>query len=291
MIDLSIIIVNRNVSKFLEECLSSIYRSTHVITFEIIFIDNHSTDNSLEIVRSKFPDVSIIENQHNLGFCRANNQGLKIYQGRYALLLNADTIVADRALDRMLIFIDKNLTVGAAGPRLLNPDGSIQRQGGRFGKKFWLADKPTIVDFVVGACLMVKREAINMAGVMDENFFFGNDDLDWCRRIRKAGWEIYYLPQAEVTHYGGFTTKRFDRRLLAEGFRGGLYFAKKQYGWMAYEVYRLTLFFLLSAAILGMLLIYPFLKNKGIVGAYFDVLKICLKGEIILDYEKNPFPD
>lgn len=194
MTDLSIIIVNYNGSKFLEDCLNSVYRGTNKTDFEFIFIDNHSSDNSVEIVRANFPRVRIIENQQNLGFCKANNQGLKICQGRYALLLNTDTVVKDGALDRMVEFMDAHPEAGAGGPKLLNPDGTPQHQGALFNKKFWLSKSPVKVDYVIGACLMVRREVIDKVGGLDENFFFSNDDLDWCRRIRKAGWDVYFLP-------------------------------------------------------------------------------------------------
>jgi len=285
MLDLSIIIVNYNGAKYLENCLNSVYKSRHKINFEIIFIDNNSSDNSLEIVKTKFPRAKIIRNQQNLGFCKANNLGLKIYQGRYALLLNTDTITKDGALDQMVGFMDRNPAAGACAPKLLNPDNSPQHQGGFFAQRFWLSDKPVKVNFAVGACLLVRRKVIDKIGGLDENFFFGNDDLDWCLRIRKAGWKIYYLPQAEVIHYGGFTTKRFNPRLYVEGFRGGLYFAKKHYGKLAYQAYRFVLAILISLLMIITLPFYPFLKNKSRLKAYWEILRICFKGQVTPTYE------
>lgn len=151
MFDLSVIIVSHNNANFLPDCLDSIYRNTHRISFEIIIVDNNSSDNSVELVKTSLPKVRVIENKENAGFCRANNQGLKIYQGRYALLLNTDTVVRNNALDEMVHFMDSHNQAGACGPKLLNPDGTIQHQGGLFAKKFWLSPCPVKVDSVIGA--------------------------------------------------------------------------------------------------------------------------------------------
>lgn len=284
MIDLSIIIVNYNNEKFLKDCLGSIYNATKKTSFEIIFIDNNSSDSSLELVAREFPKVKVIRNNKNLGFCKANNQGLKIYQGKYALLLNTDTVVKDGALDRLVEFMDSHPDIGACGPKLLNPDGTPQHQGGLFNRKFWLSKNPTKVDYVIGACLLVQRDAIDKIGGLDENFFFSNDDLDWCRRIRKAGWDVYFIPQAEVIHYGGYTTKLFSQKAFVEGFRGGLYFCRKHYGNLIYQVYRLLLIFFMLAITLIALFLYPLLKNKKRLGAFLQILRIAIKGEIYPSY-------
>lgn len=287
MIDLSIIIVNYNDERYLKECLYSVYAETKRSSFEIIFIDNHSSDNSVGLVAKHFPDVKIIKNSSNLGFCRANNQGMKIYQGKYALLLNTDTVVKDGALDKMAAFMDKNPKAGACGPKLMNPDGTIQHQGGLFNRRFWLSGKPARVDYVIGACLMVRREAIDKVGGLDENFFFSNDDLDWCRRIRKAGWDVYFLPQAEVIHFGGFSIKRFNPKLFVEGFRGGLYFSKKHYGNIIYHIYRFILAAAMIPTVVFSALFYPLLKNKGKLKAFTQILLISLKGDIYPSYENT----
>jgi len=288
MIDLSIIIVNYNNKQFLPDCLSSIYQSTKKISLEVIFVDNNSSDNSVAFVKEKFPQVKIIQNKTNLGFCRANNKGLAVYQGRHALLLNTDTIVGAGALDQMVSFLDANQRIGAIGPKLLNTNGTPQHQGGLLAKKFWLSKEPIPVNYVLGAALMVRREVIDKVGGLDENFFFSNDDLDWCRRMRKAGWPVYFLPQAQITHHGGFTTKQFNHKAFVEGFRGGLYFAKKHYGWLAYQLYRILLIFGLLIIISAAFFIYPWLKNKEKVSAYQEILIIAIKGEIIPHYEENP---
>ncbi|MDD4178589.1 MAG: glycosyltransferase family 2 protein [Candidatus Margulisbacteria bacterium] len=286
MIDLSIIIVNYNGEKLLRECLYSVYENTKKLSFEVIMVDNNSTDNSVQLVSREFPEVKIIRSKENLGFSRGNNKGLDIYQGRYALLLNTDTVVKDRALDKLVEFMDRNIKAGACGPKLLNQDGTPQHQGGLFNRRFWLAKRPVMVDYVLGAALLVRREVIDRVGGLDENFFFSNDDLDWCRRIRKAGWQIYFVPDAEVIHYGGYTTKKFNQKIFVEGFRGGLYFCRKHYGNFVYQIYRLLLVLAMLLALFFSLLLYP-IADKRRLAAYFQVLLIALKGALLPPYAEK----
>ncbi len=286
MKDLSIVIVNYNNRKLLEECLSSIYKSTHWISFEVIVSDNGSSDGSREMIKDKFPEVKLIENKENLGFSKASNLGLKIADARYSMLLNDDTVVlsseggsasgGEAALDKMVQFMDRHREAGACGAKLLNTDGTVQRQGGLFGRKFWQAKGPAAVDFVIGAALMVRKEVIDKVGIMDENLFFYNDDLDWCMSIRKAGWKIYFLPEAPIVHYGGYSSRRaFNRGLFVEGFKGGMYFCRKHYGEAAYHLYRLLL-------CLGLCLCLPlFVLNKEKINAYFDIINIAWHGQIV----------
>jgi hypothetical protein len=237
--------------------------------------DNASTDGSQEMVKNSFPKVRLIENKENLGFIKASNLGLRQYHGRYAMLLNDDTIVKESALDKLVDFMATHPEAGACGAKLLNVDGTIQRQGGLFGKKFWLSKKPVTVDFVIGAALLVRREVIEKVGIMDENLFFYNDDLDWCFSIRKAGYKIYFVPQAEIIHYGGYSSRRkFNSRLFIEGFKGGLYFCRKHYGEFAYNAYRSLLIFFLSLAL-------PFqLFNQNKLQAYAAIISLAWHGQI-----------
>ncbi|MEA3492901.1 MAG: glycosyltransferase family 2 protein [Candidatus Margulisiibacteriota bacterium] len=275
MKDLSIIIVNLNNKKILDECLASIYKNTKKINFETIVSDNGSSDGTQEMVKTRYPQVKLIKNGENLGFVKGNNIGLKQAEARYSILLNNDTMVKESALDKMVEFMDANPAVGACGPKLLNIDGTVQRQGGVFGKKFWKSQKALAVDFVIGAALLVRKEVIDRVGMMDENLFFYNEDLDWCMTIRKAGYKVCYLPQAEIIHYGGFSSKKgFNKRLLVEGFKGGLYFCRKHYGEVIYNIYRLLL-------ILGLILILPFLlNNPEKFKAYCEIIAIAWRGQI-----------
>lgn len=275
MKDLSIVIVNINNCKVLQECLKSIYQSTHELDFEIIVSDNGSSDGSQKMVRESFPAVKLIENKENWGFSAASNQGLRLADARYCLLLNNDTIVKEAAFNKMIDFMDTHPEAGASGPKLSNLDGTPQQQGGRLGKKFWLSKRPIAVDFVIGAALLVKRVVIEKVGLMDENLFFYNDDLDWCMSIRKAGWKVYFLPQAEIMHYGGYSSRRrFSSRLFVEGFKGGLYFCRKHYGELAYNLYRFFLCLFLSVCL-------PFLiRDIHKLKAYTTIISIAYHGQI-----------
>jgi GT2 family glycosyltransferase len=264
--------------------LASVFDSTKRVGFEVIVVDNGSTDGSVAAVKKNFPSVRVIENGENLGFSKANNRGISQGTGRYCLLLNNDTIAKAGAFDHLVEFMDKNPSCGASGPRLLNEDGSVQRQGGFLGSPFWNASVPRPVQFVTGACFMVRREAISKAGLLDENLYFYNEDLDWCRRIRGAGWKIFFVPQAEVIHLGGYSTRReISRTMFVEGFRGGLYFCRKHYGLIAYQIYRVALALLFPAVLLLLLLSLPLSGAKKFLdkaSAYFDVFKIALFGPI-----------
>ncbi|MBI5701362.1 glycosyltransferase family 2 protein [Candidatus Saganbacteria bacterium] len=283
MIDLSIIIVNTNNKKILQECLGSIFKNTHRMSLEVIVTDNNSKDGSQEMIKTLFPKVILIENKENAGFVKASNQGLRIARGRYSCLLNDDTITKDSSFDIMVEFMDKNQKAGACSPKLLNTDGTYQHQGSLFQKKFWESKIPVEIDFAIGACLMLRREVIEKIGLMDENLFFYNDDLDWCKRIKKAGFRIFFIPKAEIVHYGGYSSKRvFNRRLFVEGFRGGLYFTKKHYGNIAYHSYRSLLIFTLILYLPLFVLSFPFKREKFVdrLLAYLDIIKLSVLSEI-----------
>ncbi|MBU0580819.1 MAG: glycosyltransferase family 2 protein [Candidatus Margulisbacteria bacterium] len=242
MLDLSIIIVNYNKAQFLKQCLESIFDNiAQSLKFEVIVVDNNSQDSSRQILQERFPYVKIIENSRNVGFAKANNQAMFCAQGKYLLLLNNDTFVLAGTIEKMIQFLQENLTGGAVGPALLNADGkTIQAQGSGRGNKFWLAARPISVKFLTGAAFMIRREVYEEVGALDENFFFYNEDLDWCRRIIAKNWKIYYLPQAKIIHYGGQSTKLINEQALIEGFRGGLYFCYKYYRAL-FIIYRLIL--------------------------------------------------
>ncbi|PIS31785.1 glycosyl transferase family 2 [Candidatus Saganbacteria bacterium CG08_land_8_20_14_0_20_45_16] len=275
MKDLSIIIVNTNNKKLLKECLHSIYHRPQQLNLEIIVSDNASSDGSQTLIKTEFPEVKLIENDSNLGFIKASNLGLKIAHGRYIMLLNDDTLVKAGALNKLVQFMDQTPSAGACGPKLLNTNGTLQHQGGLLGKKFWRAKVPTSVDFVIGAALMVRKEVLSQVGLMDENLFFYNDDLDWCLSIRRAGWKIYFVPAAEIVHYGGYSSKRkFNPKLFIEGFRGGLYFCRKHYGELTFHLYRLAL-------CLGLILCLPCqVFNPAKLYAYTDIIMITARGQI-----------
>lgn len=236
MFDLSIIIVNYNKFKMLKECLESIYKNTSIINFETFVIDNASTDNSIPMVKQNFPQVNLIKNLSNFGFSKANNQAIKISKGKYILLLNNDTVVLNNALKKMVEFMDTHPHIGGLGPKLLNPDLTTQREGSILSKRFWNSKVPVETNFLTGAALMIRRGVFDKIGFLDENFFFYNEDIDICQRIKKAGWKLYFFPSAQIIHIGQ-KTKNIE--MIYEGYRGGLYLCKKHYNKFTNAIYRL----------------------------------------------------
>jgi N-acetylglucosaminyl-diphospho-decaprenol L-rhamnosyltransferase len=232
MIDLSIVVLNWNVCDLIDRCLASL-RSDHCV-LEIVVVDNASHDDSVALVRAKYPHVTLIANDENRGFTGGNNQGIEAARGRYVMVLNPDTEVLGTALDRLVAYLDDHPDVGAIGPQLLNPDRSIQSSRRRFPsltiaffESTWLqgfAPKSILthyymddiaptstheVDWLNGACTVFRRETLDRVGVYDaQNFFMYSEELDLCRRVKEAGWKIVYLPEAQVIHYVGKSSEQ-----------------------------------------------------------------------------------
>ena len=224
MVNLSIIIVNYNAKDVLSQCLNSIYENTKEVNFEIIVIDNNSKDGSPQIIQQKFPQVKLIQNLSNLGLTRAQNQGLRQAQGKYILILNNDTFLRPQAIIKLIDFMDKTPSAGIAGPRIYTdtrPQISfawLPKKPHFFlpyilFKKIFLAyelkkchydyDQNIEVDYVSGACLIIRKDIIRKLGLMDEGYFVYNEDDDLCLRARQSGWKTYYVPEAKVMHYKG----------------------------------------------------------------------------------------
>jgi len=227
MIDLSIVVLNWNVREQLDRCLASL-RSNHY-ALELIVVDNASHDDSVAMVRAKYPQVTLIANTDNRGFTGGNNQGIEASHGRHVMVLNPDTEVLADALDCLVRYLDDHPEVGALGPQLLNPDRSIQSSRRRFPtlatgffESTWLQgiapkrilthyymndvspDQTHEVDWLNGACTVFRREVIDRVGAYDaQNFFMYSEELDLCRRVKESGWRIVYLPEAQVIHYVG----------------------------------------------------------------------------------------
>ena len=270
MPDLSIIVLNYNQPEILRKCLRAIYDNTPSLNYEVILVDNASTDNSLAMTEKEFPEVIIIHSNEMLGFTGINNLGLKIAKGRYICLLNNDAFVHNNCFNRLLSFLETNPKAGIAGPKLLNPNGTIQRQGSLLGPKFWESQKPVPVQFVIGACFMFKRAVFEKIGYLDENLFFYNDDIDYCLSAKKAGFLTYFVPDAECIHLGGFSsTRTFNRRLFVAGWKGGLYYTKKHYGMLALLIYKL---FLIAAFIIALpFILFPKASYSEKLRAYSQI--------------------
>jgi len=279
--DLTIIITTLNNKKMLKECIDSVKKYTTTVSYEIIVVDNHSSDGTQNMIRVEYPDIQLIANEKNLGFHKANNKALRIAKGRYSVLLNDDTYITHDALGKIVKFMDANQNVGVCGPKLLNIDGSIQQHGSILAFYKLRSKTPIDIGLIIGACMFIRMSIIPKVGLLDENLFFYHDDLDYCLRVKAAGYKVMYFPESEVYHYGGVSSKKTKRSSLyfIEGIRGGLYFCKKHYQYPVYLIYRV---FLLATALFMIpvsMLTYPL--NKERIRTYTEILRIILKEELM----------
>ncbi len=236
--DLSIIIINWNTCELLKDCLDSVFENAPKgRDFEIIVVDNASTDGSQDMVKAQFPQVSMIMNDENKGFAAANNQAMDIASGSKILLLNSDTLVHGDVLAKSLDYMDAHWHVGVMGCRVLNADGSLQYSTSQF-PSFWNLAVQTLgldrqhfisafrkyrmldwnrqseryVETVSGCFLMVRRVCVEAVGNLDEDFFFFGEETDWCRRIREAGWRVAFAPVGSITHFGGGSSASLNHK-------------------------------------------------------------------------------
>ena len=258
-IELSIIIVNWNTRELLAGCLQAIEDSrlkiqdsqSSICNLQSVFtvVDNASTDGSAAMVRERFPWVRLIENDKNVGFARANNQGISEATGRYVLLLNSDTEVRPGALDALIAFMDIHPRAGACGARLLNGDGSVQSACHPMltpGREFWrllFLEKlwpratypmhkwdtvaPRRVEVIKGACLLLRQEALTQVGPLDDRYFMYTEEVDVCYRLAQAGWELWYVPAAQVVHYGEASSRQVREEMYLQLYRSKLQFYRK----------------------------------------------------------------
>lgn len=246
--DMSIILVGWNNKSYLEPCLRSLYEGDLHFTYDVIVVDNGSTDGSQAMLRELFPEVKIIQNDSNVGLGKASNQGIDATQGRYVMLLNNDTLVNAPSFNAMVEFLEANPKAGGVGGRLLNPDGSLQAGINKFpslaeeflistrlGNLIWSGypdrsgpDKVQEVDWIGSACVLLRRAALDEVGLLDESYFIYGDEADLQYRLQKAGWGIYYLPNVTTIHYGGRSMNRWSRRKMV--YRGKMLFFQKNYG-------------------------------------------------------------
>lgn len=319
-IDLSIIIVNWNVRDLLRRCLQSILvsaasplpqstNSQPPLNLQIIVIDNGSTDGSAQMIRAEFPQVHLIANADNPGFAAANNQGIALACGRYLLLLNPDTECVGAALSLLVDYADAHPDVGLVGPQLLNPDGSVQSSRRRFPtlataffestwlepwaprrirERYCLLDQPddlTLdVDWVTGAAMLARRQAIEAAGSLDEGYFMYSEEMDWCRQIKAAGWRVVYLPSAQVIHYVGKSSEQAVPARHINFQRSKIRYFRKHHGPTVAEALRLFLlatYLWQSGLEAAKWLVSPLIPNqrderslrRQRVAAYWQVLK------------------
>lgn len=257
----SVIIVNWNTRALLRDCILSIHAETQA-AHEIIVVDNASRDGSAAMVAEEFPDVVLIANTDNKGFAGANNQGLAVARGAHVLLLNPDTIVLDRAIDKTLNWLSRHPDVGCVGCQVLEGPGVIQRtcfadQGlinlsiaelgltrlGRWIPAFrhpwyadWNRDTERDVDVVSGMFMLVPRAVLKTVGFLDEAFFVYSEEADWCRRIRKAGWRCVFAPVAQIIHLdgGSKSTSQIRSKMHVQLQKSHMIYVRKHGGFLSY---------------------------------------------------------
>lgn len=251
-VDLSIIMVSYNVKAYLLSCLASVYRLSEDLNFEAIVVDNMSVDGTVEAVRESFPQVQVIANAENVGFSRANNQGLRACRGRHVLYLNPDTEVCEGALSGLVRTADSRPDASAFSCRVLNSDGTLQYSCFRFPSLsmaifglFPIISNDSVIngrysahyfdhtfepEHVLGACFMVRREVLEELGGMDEEFFMYFEETDLCYRLKRSGHKIVYTPEFSVIHHGQQSTNAVRGKMSVEYYRSQAYFYRKHYG-------------------------------------------------------------
>ena len=255
MADVSVVIVSWNAREYLRKCLKSLRKANARLDAQILVVDNASADGSPEMVKAEFPEVQLIETGKNLGFASGNNVGLRQATGRYVCLVNSDVEVEENCIERLIAFLDANPDIGIAGPRIVGSTGQVQSSCFRsptfrntlcqtfalyrlskspslqgWEMKDWTFDSIRDVDVLSGCFWIVRREALEQVGLLDENFFMYGEDLDWCKRFRLDGWRAVFYPEAQALHYGGGSSAAAPVRFYIEMQKANRRYWRKHYG-------------------------------------------------------------
>jgi GT2 family glycosyltransferase len=285
---LSIVIVTWNGKRYALECLESLYAHPINVPFEIIVVDNASTDGTPEAIRKRFPQVQVVENQANLGFAKANNIGMSLAGGKYVCLINSDVVVYPGCLDQMRALMEANHNIGIMGPKMLCRDGNVGLSVMRlptvwntlcaalalnsmfptsslfagFSIRTDAISAVTDVQVVTGWFWMISRTALQQVGGLDERFFMYGEDIDWCHRFGKAGWRVVFCGEAEALHYGGASSADTPARFYVEMRRANLQYFRKHHGLTGAFGYRLAIGVHELARIAGYSFSYCFDRNR-----------------------------
>ena len=248
---LSVIIVNYNVRPYLTACLDSVQRALDGVESEVFVVDNHSDDDSVEVVGRDYAWVHLINNRENLGFSKANNIAIRQAKGEYILLLNPDTVVAEDTLKNAVGFMDQHPEAGGAGVRMHNADGTLAPESRRaiptpfvaarkmlgFTKRYYMSylswDAPAQIEVVSGEFMLLRRKAILEVGLLDEDFFMYGEDIDLSYRLLQGGWQNWYLPY-DIVHYKGQSTSKSDFRYVHVFYQAMLIFFRKHYSHLSF---------------------------------------------------------
>lgn len=290
---LSVIIVNYNVKYFLEQCLLSVFKALDEIEGEVIVVDNNSVDGSVEMLKKKFPLIHLIANNSNEGFSKANNKGIRQSKGEYVLLLNPDTVVEEDTFRKVLKFMDEHADAGALGVKMIDGSGKFlpeskrglptpavafykisglaklfprSRSFGKYHLSFLNPDEINRVDVLSGACMFIRKSALEKSGLLDEDYFMYGEDIDLSYRIQKAGFHNYYFPQTRIIHYKGESTKKSSVNYVFMFYRAMIVFARKHFSsgnafWFSFLI-NSAIYFRAAFAIAGRVwknIFFPFL--------------------------------
>lgn len=272
MIDISVVIVSYNVKCYLEQCLNAVFASQGDLQLEVFVVDNSSTDGTVEDLRPRFPQVQFMANTENLGFSRANNQAIRMAQGRYVLLLNPDTIITESTLADCVHYLDRHPEVGATGVSMYNSNGVFawesrrglptpwtafckmvgltalfphSRRFGRYYMRYLDRTEDNYIEVISGAFYMIRREALEQVGMLDESFFMYGEDIDYSYRLLQAGWKNAYVP-TPILHYKGESTQKSSYRYVHIFYNAMLIFFNKHFS----KRYRLLSLFIRLAVLL-----------------------------------------
>lgn len=297
---LSVIVVSWNTRELLRQCLASLLANPPECIMEVLVVDNASTDGSAEMVQANFPGVRLLVNPVNTGFAPANNQAIPLCSGDFVLLLNPDTVVKPGAMQGLVDLLEANPNAGAAGPRLLNADGSFQpsvfpfptlaRELWRllhldalvpyalYDTRRWDLSTPHEVDSIQGACLLIRSEVIQQVGLFDADYFLYSEEIDLCYRIRAAGWKLLWRPDVAVVHLGGQSARQEALKSFINLYRGKVLFFRKHYGGLSSWLYRgvLALTALLRLALAPLAWLEPSARREAhlkLARNYFYLLK------------------
>jgi GT2 family glycosyltransferase len=255
--DLSVVIITWRMKDFLGQLISTVIQHTQGLSYEIIVVDNASGDGTAELVRKEFPSVHFIENSENLGVAPSRNQGFRVARGKFVVILDADMVLKENSLRKMLEFMSQHPDAGICGCRLTYADGTLQPSARRYPSPIafllrrlsflktvknsqilrnhemaeWDRSDIRAVDYVIGACQFIRREAMEQVGLLDEHIFYGPEDIDYCLRMYRAGWKVYYFPSTSIVHYEQrITKKKLFSRITWRHLKGVAYLFLKYHG-------------------------------------------------------------
>lgn len=283
MLDLSVVVVSYNTSELTIQCLQSVFTQNHV-DYEVIVVDNASSDGSANQIKQNFPQVALIENNENKGFASANNQAIQLARGRYILLLNSDTVLlSEDSFSKMIAFMDKRQDAGISGCKVTKPNGRLDwpckrsfqtpsvfffrsmgldrlfpnhRKFGKYHLTYLDENETHEVDAITGAFFMIRRETVQDIGLLDEKLFMYSEDMDWCVRAKQRKWKVFYYPQVQIIHFKSRSSKKRSNKMIYWWYYSTWYVYKKHLA----KNYN---FFINSIVFLGfwMMFLLTFLRN------------------------------